>query len=111
MVGWYSTGPRLREADLDINALLSNYAETPVLVICEVNVSTRPHLPFPYILLIKPLKLSLGSLQSLEVNSKSFAARHISNVLWTMDNCLLTIGHIKAIYLHPAEKRMSVHVA
>lgn len=37
MVGWYSTGPRLREADLDINAMLSNYTETPVLVICEVN--------------------------------------------------------------------------
>lgn len=43
MVGWYSTGPRLREADLDINALLSNYTETPVLIICEVNVRTFFH--------------------------------------------------------------------
>lgn len=43
MVGWYSTGPRLREADLEINALLGNYAETPVLIICEVNVG--PELP------------------------------------------------------------------
>jgi hypothetical protein len=37
-VGWYSTGPRLREADVDINQLAANYCETPVLVICEVEV-------------------------------------------------------------------------
>ncbi|KAI8466246.1 MAG: 26S proteasome regulatory subunit [Monoraphidium minutum] len=36
VVGWYSTGPRLREADVDINQLVANYCESPVLVICEV---------------------------------------------------------------------------
>ena len=39
MVGWYSTGPRLREADLDITDLMSNYCDMPLLVICEVKVS------------------------------------------------------------------------
>ena len=39
MVGWYSTGPRLREADLDITDLMSNYCDMPLLVICEVQVS------------------------------------------------------------------------
>ena len=38
MVGWYSTGQRLREADIDITDLLSNYCDTPLLVICEVQV-------------------------------------------------------------------------
>ena len=38
VVGWYSTGPRLREADIDITDLLSNYCDTPLLVICEVQV-------------------------------------------------------------------------
>jgi len=38
IVGWYSTGPRLREADVDINQLVANYCESPVLVICEVEV-------------------------------------------------------------------------
>lgn len=54
MVGWYSTGPRLREADLDITALLGNYCDTPLLVICEVQVrgfaplaSTAPHAQAP----------------------------------------------------------------
>ena len=41
VVGWYSTGPRLREADLDITDLMSNYCDTPLLVICEVQVSTH----------------------------------------------------------------------
>lgn len=36
VIGWYSTGPRLREADQDINDLVSKYVETPLLVICEV---------------------------------------------------------------------------
>lgn len=38
ILGFYSTGPRLREADLDISDLLSNYAESPLLLICEVQV-------------------------------------------------------------------------
>jgi 26S proteasome regulatory subunit N8 len=36
VLGWYSTGPRLREADLDINDLFSRYVDSPILVICEV---------------------------------------------------------------------------
>jgi len=38
ILGFYSTGPRLREADLDISDLLSSYAESPLLLICEVQV-------------------------------------------------------------------------
>lgn len=37
IIGWYHTGPRLRETDLDIHQLLSTYCDNPpVLVICEV---------------------------------------------------------------------------
>ncbi len=38
VLGWYSTGPRLREADLDINDLMSQFCEDPVLVICDIQV-------------------------------------------------------------------------
>ena len=38
ILGFYSTGPRLREADLDISDLLSSYAEPPLLLICQVQV-------------------------------------------------------------------------
>lgn len=45
VIGWYSTGPRLREADQDINDLVSKYVETPLLVICEVQVTPPPSTP------------------------------------------------------------------
>ncbi|MBA0873193.1 hypothetical protein Goshw_028919, partial [Gossypium schwendimanii] len=35
-VGWYSTGPKLRENDLDIHRLFHNYVPNPVLVIIDV---------------------------------------------------------------------------
>ena len=38
MIGWYHTGPRLREADIDIHALMARYCDNPLLVICEVQV-------------------------------------------------------------------------
>lgn len=42
IVGWYSTGPKIREADLDINALMAKYSDfPPVLVVCEVQVRVR----------------------------------------------------------------------
>ncbi len=38
-MGWYSTGPKIREADIDINSLMSRFSDwAPVLVICEVEV-------------------------------------------------------------------------
>uniref|UniRef100_A0A1D2A8M2 MPN domain-containing protein n=1 Tax=Auxenochlorella protothecoides TaxID=3075 RepID=A0A1D2A8M2_AUXPR len=36
IIGWYHTGPRLRESDLDIHALFASYCDNPVLVITEV---------------------------------------------------------------------------
>jgi 26S proteasome regulatory subunit N8 len=36
VVGWYSTGPKLRENDLKIHTLFHNYVPNPVLVIIDV---------------------------------------------------------------------------
>ena len=41
-MGWYHTGPRLREGDLDINTLMANYCDNPLLLICEVQVGQPP---------------------------------------------------------------------
>ena len=38
IVGWYSTGPKLRESDIDIHELFYAYAPEPVLVIVDVRV-------------------------------------------------------------------------
>ena len=36
IVGFYSTGPKIREADLDIDELFRRFCPNPVLVICNV---------------------------------------------------------------------------
>ncbi|XP_052188338.1 26S proteasome non-ATPase regulatory subunit 7 homolog A-like [Diospyros lotus] len=36
VVGWYSTGPKLRENDLNVHALFHDYVPNPVLVIIDV---------------------------------------------------------------------------
>uniref|UniRef100_A0A6M2E9L3 MPN domain-containing protein n=1 Tax=Populus davidiana TaxID=266767 RepID=A0A6M2E9L3_9ROSI len=36
VVGWYSTGPKLRENDLEIHGLFNDYVPNPVLVIIDV---------------------------------------------------------------------------
>ncbi|KAG0577597.1 hypothetical protein KC19_5G167300 [Ceratodon purpureus] len=36
VIGWYSTGPKLRENDLDIHELFRDYCPNPVLVIIDV---------------------------------------------------------------------------
>eukprot|EP00026_Physarum_polycephalum_P011863 Phypoly_transcript_12110.p1 GENE.Phypoly_transcript_12110~~Phypoly_transcript_12110.p1 ORF type:complete len:332 (+),score=99.30 Phypoly_transcript_12110:120-1115(+) len=36
VIGWYSTGPKIRPADLEINELFRRYTPNPVLVIIEV---------------------------------------------------------------------------
>ena len=35
-MGWYSTGPKIRPADLDIHELFRRYTPNPVLVIINV---------------------------------------------------------------------------
>lgn len=63
IVGWYSTGPKLKEADLDINSLMSKYTDgsaEPVLVICEVEVSILGHITL--------LLLRGGSLPALRLS-------------------------------------------
>lgn len=42
VVGWYHTGPRLRQSDLDITELMARYCDHPLLVICEVQVPPAP---------------------------------------------------------------------
>ena len=36
VIGWYSTGPKLRECDIDIHELFYAYTPEPVLVIVDV---------------------------------------------------------------------------
>ena len=41
IVGWYSTGPKLRESDIDIHELFYTYTPEPVLVIVDVRAENE----------------------------------------------------------------------
>eukprot|EP01119_Soliformovum_irregulare_P022409 TRINITY_DN765_c0_g1_i2.p1 TRINITY_DN765_c0_g1~~TRINITY_DN765_c0_g1_i2.p1 ORF type:complete len:248 (+),score=85.63 TRINITY_DN765_c0_g1_i2:361-1104(+) len=45
IVGWYSTGPRIRPADLEINDLFKKYVPNPVLVIIDVQPKEEYEIP------------------------------------------------------------------
>jgi 26S proteasome regulatory subunit N8 len=45
VVGWYSTGPQIRPADLAINELVRRYVDHPVLVIVDVNPTDNLEIP------------------------------------------------------------------
>lgn len=40
VIGWYSTGPKIKESDMNINSLIGNYCTNPVLVIIDVQTQT-----------------------------------------------------------------------
>lgn len=62
VVGWYHTGPRLRQSDLDITELMARYCDNPLLVICEVQVRYQPIKSLPR----SPLRPPLSSSYMLE---------------------------------------------
>lgn len=45
VVGWYSTGPKIRPADLEINELMRKYCLNPVMVIIDVNPKDTVEIP------------------------------------------------------------------
>lgn len=45
VVGWYSTGPKLRENDLEIHEVIRRYTPNPVLVIIDVLMKEELEIP------------------------------------------------------------------
>lgn len=47
IVGWYSTGPKLRQTDIEINEQFRQYCSNPVLVIVDVKPNSRRNNEIP----------------------------------------------------------------
>lgn len=45
VVGWYSTGPKIRPADIEINEMMKTFCSDPVLVIIDVNPKDELAIP------------------------------------------------------------------
>lgn len=98
IVGWYSTGPKLREADIDINELIRQFCDSPVLVICEVQVGTCD------------TGVSLGNGTILGVRYTLWYARragvHTTTILdWPgISSSLACVDTERVVALHPLER-------
>lgn len=56
VVGWYSTGPRIRPADLDVNELFRKYTPNPTLVIIDVSPKEEFEIPTKAYVAIEEVK-------------------------------------------------------
>lgn len=61
VIGWYSTGPKIRPPDLEINELFRQYTAEPVYVIIDVNAPSS-------------LVSSLSSAESVELPTSAYVA-------------------------------------
>jgi 26S proteasome regulatory subunit N8 len=45
IIGWYSSGPAIKKADIDINEILRKYNTNPVFVLIKVHEAAAPGIP------------------------------------------------------------------
>ena len=56
IVGWYSTGPKIRAADLEINEVFKKYTKSPVLVIIDVQPKDELGIPTDAYIAVEEVK-------------------------------------------------------
>jgi len=66
VVGWYSTGPRIRPADLDVNELFRKYTPNPTLVIIDVSPKQEFEIPTKAYVALEEVKEDASEAPSLQ---------------------------------------------
>mmetsp|Transcript_46467 Transcript_46467/g.123330 ORF Transcript_46467/g.123330 Transcript_46467/m.123330 type:complete len:357 (+) Transcript_46467:2-1072(+) len=56
IVGWYSTGPKIKTADLEINEVFKKYTKNPVLVIIDVHPKDELGIPTDSYIAVEEVK-------------------------------------------------------
>lgn len=84
IIGWYSTGPKIRAGDLDINELIRSYASNPVLVIVDVNPKE----------LGLPTEAYFSAEEALEDGVVSRTFEHIPSEINATDAEEVGVGHL-----------------
>eukprot|EP00871_Galdieria_phlegrea_P005990 jgi/Galph1/879/GphlegSOOS_G5675.1 len=91
IVGWYSTGPKIRSVDLDVNELFRKYCSHPVLVIVDVEPKEEGIPTQAYISVEDPIEHSTVSKDRPEL-VRTF--QHIPSELGAADAEQVGIGHL-----------------
>lgn len=110
IVGWYSTGPRIRPNDLEVNALFQKYTPNPVYVIIDVapkeefQIPTKSYIAIEEVkedatetptLAFKHIPSSIGALEAEEVGVEHL----LRDVKDTSVSTLATKVHSKLLSL------------
>jgi len=121
IVGWYSTGPRIRASDLDINELFRKYHPNPIYVIIDVQPKQEFEIPTKSYVAIEEVKedgseapsltfqhvpSEIGALEAEEVgvehllrDIKDTTVSTLSNQINTKLNALKSmISHLKEMH-------------
>lgn len=61
IVGWYSTGIRLKPADIEINEIFRKYTPNPVLVLIDVQLKESLEIPTKSYISIEEIKEVLNT--------------------------------------------------
>jgi len=87
IVGWYSTGPDLRQSDLDINELFRKYTSNPAMVIIDV----QPKLDFEL-----PTKsyVSVAELKDGNVEAPVYSFEHIASEIGALEAEEVGVEHL-----------------
>jgi len=87
VVGWYSTGPRIRPADLDINELFRKWTPNPVLVIIDVQPKEDLELPTKGYVAIEEVKED-------GTEAPKLAFQHISSEIGALEAEEVGVEHL-----------------
>eukprot|EP00899_Mesostigma_viride_P002076 jgi/Mesvir1/1186/Mv17680-RA.1 len=87
VVGWYSTGPKIRETDLEINEVFRNYCTTPILVVIDVTPKAVPSIPTKAYYAIEEVKEN-----ATEKAQKTFA--HVSSEVGAYEAEEIGVEHL-----------------
>jgi len=87
IVGWYSTGPKIRQNDLDVNNLFKRYTPNPVYVIIDVAPKEEFQIPTKAYLAVEEVKEDATETPSLQF-------KHIPSTIGALEAEEVGVEHL-----------------
>jgi len=87
VIGWYSTGPRIRSPDLEINEMFRKYTPNPVLVIIDVQPKEEFEIPTKAYVAIEEVREDL-------TEAPKIAFRHIDSEIGALEAEEVGVEHL-----------------
>jgi 26S proteasome regulatory subunit N8 len=133
VVGWYSTGPKLKENDLEIHEVVRRYCPNPVLVVIDVQLKEELEIPTKSYLTVEEvaedgttkmrfqhITSEIGALEAEEVgvehllrdvkdSTVSSLAHRVNNKLLSLRSLESKIGEIEAYLQNVAAGKLPIN--